>query len=134
MVRTYFINKDDAPVKLKVTVNSIGIASSIVQRKRSGGSVELLKESKNATGSIPNFTVGASKDIINSTLVINSIIDLANVDTSLWDDAFNDLDIRYTLNGGVDGEQEYECDSDDKFRIQDNKFIVASKAIKLTEH
>ncbi len=134
MVRTYFIKTDDSPIKVKVTVTSIGMAGTIVQRKRTGGAVETLKESTNATGSIPKFTVGNSSDVVNSALVINTIIDLANVDPALWQDAFNDLDITYSLSGGVDGDQDFECDSDDKFHIQDNKFIVASKAIKLTEH
>lgn len=134
MVRYYYLQNDAAPVTLQATVTAIGIASTVVQRKRSGGAVIPVPVQQDASGSIQPVILGPSADLLQSTLVINTVINLVNVDPYLWDHAFENAKITYTLQGGLDGEQVFEYDMDDKFRTEDHKIIIISKPIKLAGH
>jgi hypothetical protein len=66
--------------------------------------------------------------------VITTAINLVGVPDNLHDSAFENLRIDYHLNGGVDGEQQFNIDSDDKLRILDNTVIIGTKAIKFQTH
>lgn len=133
--RVYFLRKDKTAITLNVTPVTIGIASTVVQLKKSGGSVIDLGDSgSDATGTIKDLAVGKSSDIINAVLVATTIINLTDVPKNQWNAAFENLRITYHLAGGIDGEQDFNVDNDDKIRMMDNKFIVASKAIKLNTH
>ena len=133
--RTYFLSKSDSSIQLNVEPFTIGIASTVVNFKKSGGTVvELGNSAQDPTGIIADIDVGISSDLLNGVLVITTAINLVGVADNLHDSAFENLRIDYHLNGGVDGEQHFNIDSDDKLRILDNTVIIGTKAIKFQTH
>jgi hypothetical protein len=132
--RTYFIQTSEDYITLNVSPTSIGIVSTNVQFKKAGGNVTPVGDSNDASGNIQDIKVGMSSDLLNSVLVITSIVNLAGVPENQWENTFNQLSINYQLEGGIDGIQKYNLDNDDKMQIMDNQMIVATKAIKFSKH
>ena len=133
--RTYFIIPDVSAVTLDVEPVTIGIASTVVKLKKSGGTVVDLGDSgDNPTGTVKNIAVGGSPALLSSVLVIVTSIDLVAVPEAQWDAVFNNLRINFHLGGGIDGDQNFNVDNDDKFRLPNKKFIIATKAIKFERH
>ena len=133
--RIYFLKKDNSPVSVEVTPHSIGIISTVVQIKKSGGTVVDLGDSdSDATGKIPALSIGQFPELVDSVLVITIVINLSNVPKGQWDTVFENLRVTYLMQGGVDGNQPFNLDNDDKFQIMGKKIIVASKAIKFATH
>ena len=133
--RIYFLKMDGALIMIGVRPITIGIASTVVQLKKTGGSVINLGDSGNdATGTIHHLPVGASPDLTNKVLVVTTIINLVHVPKIQWDAVFEQLRIGYHLTGGMDGSQDFNVDTDDKIRIMDNQIIAVTKAIKFMMH
>jgi hypothetical protein len=131
--RVYFLKTTNAAVTLNVRPTVIGIVSTVVQLKKSGGSIiDLGNSGNNATGTITNLPVGKSNDLLNAALVITTVVNLVNVPKAQWDSVFESLRITYQLNGGIDGLQTFNVDNDDKMQIMKKQIIVATKAIKFT--
>jgi|GEM_PF-1610890 len=129
--RVYFLKKGQAVVSLEVTPTSIGIVSSVAKLKKTGGTIVDIGDSGNdATGKIPLVPVGKSSDLLSSVLVITNIIDLTAVPKNQWKQVFDTLRITYHLEGGADGPQDFNVDTDDKSQLMEGKFIIATKAIK----
>ena len=131
--RVYFLKTTNTAVTLNVRPTVIGIVSTVVQLKKSGGSIiDLGNSGNNATGVITNLPVGKSNDLLNAVLVITTVVNLVNVPKAQWDSVFDSLRITYQLNGGIDGLQTFNVDNDDKMQIMKKQIIVATKAIKFT--
>jgi len=131
--RVYFLKTTNTAVTLNVRPTVIGIVSTVVQLKKSGGSIiDLGNSGNNATGTITNLPVGKSNDLLNAALVITTVVNLVNVPKAQWDSVFESLRITYQLNGGIDGLQTFNVDNDDKMQIMKKQIIVATKAIKFT--
>jgi hypothetical protein len=134
--RTYFVNNSTQVIKISVEPSSsIGITSTTVQLKKTGGNVVTLASSgSNASGNVRNVDVGKSRDLLNAVLVVTIVANLINVPKTQWEKAFKDIEAKYAMSGGVDGKQEYNVDNDDKLQIMQNQLIVVTKAIKFNIH
>jgi hypothetical protein len=133
--RIYFLRNDKTTVSVSVTPVTIGIASTVVKLKKSGGSIVDVGDSgRNATGKVNLTSAGKSSDLLNAVLVVTTIVNLTAVPKNQWDVIFQNLRITYHLEGGVDRVQDFNVDNDDKTRIMENKFIIATKAIKFNTH
>ena len=133
--RVYFVKKGQGAITLEVKPTTIGIASSVAKLKKSGGSVTDVGDSGNdATGKIQSVPVGKSADLLQSVLVITTIVDLTAVPKNQWNQVFEQLRVNYHLEGGIDGPQDFNVDNDDKSQILDGKMIIAVKAIKFELH
>ena len=131
--RVYFLKTTNTAVTLNVRPTIIGIVSTVVQLKKSGGSIiDLGNSGNNATGTITNLPAGKSNDLLNAVLVITTVVNLVNVPKAQWDSVFNSLQITYQLSGGIDGTQTFNVDNDDKMQVMKKQIIVATKAIKFT--
>lgn len=132
MTRSYFFVKDCPSIKININVSTPGEATTVVTKKRSGGVAEQLATSPSADGIIPTIDIGNGEKLGNSVLDIVTLIELDPVvPQNLWDIAFENLVITYRLEGGIDGEQTYEYDNDDKSRSDSRKTILVKKAIKM---
>ena len=133
--RIYYIRNDASLVMIDVRPVTIGIASTVVQLKRSGGSVVNLGDSgSDATGHIHHLPVGTSSDLSNTVLVVTTVINLVHLPQNQWDSVFEQLRIKYKISGGMDGDQDFNVDNDDRIRLMDNQIIAATKAIKFMLH
>jgi len=133
--RNYYIRDDKALIMIDVRPVTIGIASTVVQLKRTGGTVVNLGDSgSDATGTIQHLPVGTSSDLVNTVLVVTTVINLVHLPQAQWDSVFEQLRIHYKLTGGMDGTQDFNVDHDDRIRIMDNQIIAATKAIKFMRH
>jgi hypothetical protein len=133
--RIYYIRDDHSLLLLNVRPVTIGIASTVVQLKRSGGTVLNLGDSgSDASGVIHHLPVGNSSDLVNTVLVVTTIVNLVSVPQNQWDNVFEQMRVSYRLSGGMDGSQDYNVDNDDRIRIMDNQIIAATKAIKFMLH
>jgi len=132
MSNIYHLISNGNDIELQVRVGTIGNASTIATRHRAGGSFEeVAKSGKTAAGNIPRKKIGISSDLIGSTLVVDTAILLDGVPKDQLDQAFENLFLRVTLFGGIDGEQFYEIVPSEKKQFMEKKLIVATKAIKL---
>lgn len=133
--RNYYIRKDQALIMIDVRPVTIGIASTVVQLKRSGGTVVSLGDSGgDATGIIHHLPVGTSSDLVNTVLVVTTVVNLVHLQPNQWDSVFEQLRISYKLSGGMDGNQDFNMDNDDRIRIMDNQIIAVTRAIKFMLH
>ena len=132
MSNTYHLRNNDSEIRIRVQVGTIGNASSIATKRRSGGSFEeIAKSAKTAAGNIPTKKVGISNELIGATIVVDEAILLEGVPKNQLDQAFENLFVRVTLFGGLDGEQFYDITTSEKKQFMEKRLIVASKAIKL---
>lgn len=132
--RVYFLKTTNAAVTLNVQPTAAGITSTVVQLKKSGGSVIDLGNSGNdATGNISNMNTGRSNELLNAVLVVTTVVNLVNIPKAQWDNIFENLQISYQLGGGVDGTQVFNVDTDDKLQLMKKQLIVATKAVKFSQ-
>ncbi|MBL7739082.1 MAG: hypothetical protein JNK14_07675 [Chitinophagaceae bacterium] len=132
--RVYFLKTTNAAVTLDVQPTAPGITSTVVQLKKSGGSVIDLGNSGNdATGTISSLNIGKSNELLNAVLVVTTVVNLVNIPKGQWDSIFANLQISYQLAGGTDGTQVFNVDTDDKMQIMKKQIIVATKAIKFSQ-
>lgn len=133
MSNYYYLNEGINEISIVVEVETIGNASSIVTRKRTGGSYVVIAESEsNASGSIPETDIGISKELIQSVIVVDTAVLLDGIPPGQYDKVFEDLRIKVTMEGGIDGEQRFNLKETEKKQFMDKTLIVASMAIKLT--
>ncbi len=132
MSNIYHLISNANDIAIQVKVGTIGNPSSIVTKHRVGGSFEeVARSAKNAAGNIPRKKIGIASDLIGSTLVVDTAILLDGVPKEQLDQAFENLFLRVTLFGGLDGEQFYDIAPSEKKQFMEKKLIVTSKAIKL---
>jgi hypothetical protein len=133
MSNYYYLNEGSNEISIMVEVETIGNASSIVTRKRTGGSYVVIAESESdASGSIPETDIGISKELIQSVIVVDTAVLLDGIPPGQYDKVFEDLRIKVTMEGGIDGEQRFNLKETEKKQFMDKTLIVASMAIKLT--
>lgn len=126
MKRTYITGEDTNTITLGVKVGTVGTACTSVYSARSGGQQTKITESEDDTGNIKDTNIGKASKLHNSYLLIITVIDLSAFDTSTWDN----LTIRYHLNGGFSGNQVFNQDLDDTKTLPDGKIII-TKPIEL---
>ncbi len=132
MSNIYHLISNANDIAIQIKVGTIGNPSSIVTKHRVGGSFEeVARSAKNAAGNIPRKKIGIASDLIGSTLVVDTAILLDGVPKEQLDQAFENLFLRVTLFGGLDGEQFYDIAPSEKKQFMEKKLIVTSKAIKL---
>ncbi len=132
MSNIYHLLNNANDISLQVKVGTIGNPSTIATKHRVGGSFEeVARSAKNAAGNVAKKKIGVSSELIGSTLVIDTAILLDGVPANQLDQAFENLFLRVTLFGGLDGEQFYDIAPSEKKQFMDKKLIVASKAVKL---
>jgi len=132
MTRNYYLQNNSSPVYIKVDVSTPGIAYTEINKKRSGGSLEQIAKSSNASGKVSKKLINQANLLGSCVLEILTIIDLQTVPQAQWPTCYDSLVITYTMYGGVDGLQSFEFDVDDKKKSATGKTIVVSKAIRLT--
>ena len=134
MSNSYHLRNDNSEISLKVKVGTIGNASTIATKNRSGGSFEEVAASPaTANGNISKKKIGISSDLLGSTIVVDIAILLDGVPKNQLDQAFENLFVRVTFFGGLDGEQFYDIGPNEKKQFMDKTLIIASKAIKMTQ-
>lgn len=132
MSNSYHLRNDNSEISLKVKVGTIGNASTIATKNRSGGSFEEVAASPaTANGNISKKKIGISSDLLGSTIVVDVAILLDGVPKNQLDQAFENLFVRVTFFGGLDGEQFYDIGPNEKKQFMDKTLIIASKAIKM---
>ena len=132
MSNSYHLRNDNSEISLKVKVGTIGNASTIATKNRSGGSFEEVAASPaTANGNISKKKIGISSDLLSSTIVVDVAILLDGVPKNQLDQAFENLFVRVTFFGGLDGEQFYDIGPNEKKQFMDKTLIIASKAIKM---
>lgn len=132
MIRSYHITTQSSNISMGVHVSTPGEASSRIFKNRSGGTLEKLTDSgSRPDGIISLGFIGDHLKLADTVLEIITIVELENVEKSLWDQVFKNIVVEYTLDGGPDGQQLYEYDIDDKTRSKTHKTILIKKAIRI---
>lgn len=133
MSNIYHLLNDDSEISIAVKVGTIGNASTVVTKHRVGGSfVVVIKSGKTAAGNIPKKKIGPASELVSSVLVVDTAILLDGVPENELDQAFENLFMRVSFFGGIDGEQFYDVVPSEKKQFMDKRLIVATKAIKMT--
>jgi hypothetical protein len=131
MKRTYETGIDTNQITLGVKVGTEGTAYTSANIIRSGGQQTKIAESNEESGNISEKNIGNSSDLRNSYLIVRTIIDLSNIDKSLWSNLKENLVIRYQLSGGFSANQVYNQDLDDINTSPEGKIIIVTKPIEL---
>jgi hypothetical protein len=131
MKRSYNTGADTNQIELDVSVGTIGVANTVVTQRWSGGTYKIIRESDADSGNVPEFIVGTGEDVKGSYLVITTIIDLANIPPSDWEQARKKIAVFYTLDGGFSGHQYFNYDTDDMVNSQRGKIVVITKPIEM---
>ncbi|MGB8193862.1 MAG: hypothetical protein WCF67_18160 [Chitinophagaceae bacterium] len=131
MTRSYYLKKDTPSITLEVNVSTIGEATTVALKKKSGGVIEKVTSSPLADGIIPLQDIGNGDRLGDSVLDVTTLIELDMIPQNLWDSSFENLVITYRFSGGIDGPQVYEYDLDDKTRSSSGKTILVRKAIRM---
>ncbi len=130
MSNIYYLRNNQDPISFSVQIGTIGNPATSVTLRRSGNSVKPITVIPDPqTFNIPNTALGVSTDIVGATLVVTVLISFSGQDD--LDQAFANLFLSVTLNGGLDGTQSYTLLSTEKTLYDSKKIIVAVKAIKL---
>jgi hypothetical protein len=128
---TYHLNNNSNDVFITVKVSTPGIASTEVDNTVNGNTTQVAV-SEDAMGKIDQARIGKASSLNHASIEIDTDIDLIIVrDKNLWPVLFNNLVIKYTLEGGKDGTQIYTCESDDKSKSDDGRIIHVAKIIEL---
>ncbi len=131
MKRIYDLGMDTNQISLSVTVGTVGIAHTRVNIARSGGQNTNIAESNVESGNIPEKNIGNASELRNSYIVIHTMIDFSNIEKELWPNQKEKLIIRYYLNGGFSGSQEYNHDTDDVNSMLEGRILSIIKPIEL---
>lgn len=132
MSNTYYLVNNSNEINLKVKVGTRGNAGTVIKKWRSGNSVvTILKSDPNSNGNISNHVIGIASQLIGSTLTIDTAILLDGFSDSEIDQEFTNVFMEITMQGGLDGEQKYYVDKNEKKEYKGQKLIVITKAIKL---
>ncbi|MCW0483997.1 hypothetical protein [Gaoshiqia sediminis] len=120
MKRTYITGEDDNTISLGVKVQTAGIACTTVYSARSGGQQLKINDSADDSGAIREAVIGKASELRNSYLLIITMIDRAVIDPTEWDN----LLIRYHINGGYSGSQVFNHDIDDTKLLPNGKMLI----------
>jgi hypothetical protein len=126
MKRTYNIGIDTNQIML----GTVGTAYTSVYSTRSGGQQTKIVESNEDSGNIAEANIGDATSLRNSYLVVRTIIDLSNIDPTLWANQKDNIISKYNIKGGFSGHQIYNQDVDDIFSSPNGKTIVITKPIE----
>ena len=131
MKRIYDTGIETNRINCAIKIGTVGVAYTAIYIERSGGQWSKIKESTTNSGNIKAFALGKAASLKNSYLVIRTIIDLSNIDKSLWKNQEDNIVARYYFKGGFSASQVYNQDTDDVISSPDGKIIVISKPIQL---
>ncbi|MCX6246145.1 MAG: hypothetical protein NTW10_00290 [Bacteroidetes bacterium] len=132
MKRDYETGIDTNTIFLEVTVGTPATATTIVFLTLPGLDPEVIAESGNSNGNIPETPIGKAGKIRNGFLRIETTVDLGTLPESTWPAATEKLVVTYVLNGGTSGRDEFTFDPDDRKISNNGKIIAIGKPIKLT--
>ena len=128
----YYLKNDKSKITFEVQVGTIGNAVTVPTIRRTGGSIIDLQSSIDGSGSIPKSPMGISADLLNSALVVTTMVLFGKADD--LDQALNNLSMTVTLHGGLDGDQSYNIVNAEKSAFIDHRCILATKVIKLKDN
>lgn len=131
MKRTYNTGIDTNNIEFDVSVGTVGVASTIITQRWSGGTYKVLRESDTGSGNIPEFPAGTAAELRNSFLVSVTVIDFGALPQEQWEQAARTIAIYYTLDGGFSGHQYFNHDTDDLIASQSGKIVVITKPIEM---
>jgi hypothetical protein len=133
-IKKYFISKNKNEIFITVTVSTPGIASSEVEiTLTSGETIEKVK-STDGTGLIVRTSLGIAEDIVNGLIEIDTSILLNKIPSSDWQNCYDNLVIKYYLEGGIDNQSEpFLIEAKDKHKSVSGKTIGVEKYIKLSK-
>ncbi len=120
MKRTYITGDEENAISINVKVQTSGIACTSVYIARSGGQQTRIMDSEDDSGIIREAVIGKASELKNSYLLIITMIDVAVIDPTEWDN----LLIRYHINGGYSASQVYNHDMDDTKLMPNGKMLV----------
>ena len=126
----------DSIVSITVEVSTIGEASTIVFKKvgtaRPKSVAKTPIDDNPADGRIETTTVLKKKDLIDASLDVDTIVELGEVvDPSLWDTAFENLQISYVMEGGADGKKVFKIKDAKKLRSQSRKIVSVELVVNI---
>jgi hypothetical protein len=131
MKRTYNTGIDSNQIEFDVSVGTVGVASTVVAQRWSGGTFKVIRESDADSGNVPEFVAGTAAELRNSYIVCVTVIDFCNIPPDQWEQARKTIAIFYTLDGGFSGHQYFNYDTDDQVTSQGGKIIVITKPIEM---
>lgn len=109
MADTYNIGSSTGPINLQADINTIGLAASrasILDLSNANPGMAVA-HSADATGSIPNQTIGNGDSLKGMRLTVFTKITLTGSDAATRATQVGQIDSSYTLDGGDDGEKTY---------------------------
>ncbi len=98
------------------------VADSVKSKQKIDGSTDILCK----------YKLGKSSECENALVVINTLLDLKNIDSSLWPKVFADAEVTYKLRGGKSNNTYKHLDTDIKVKAQGGKKIQMEKRFFLT--
>lgn len=107
MSAIYYLKNDESNISFKMEVGTTGNVSTIVYTSRSGTGINNQTDSKpTENGNIPTTILGSAGNLIGARLIVS--IDIRPGKGKSLDEIYDQLKVKLTLYGGVDGEQSYQ--------------------------
>lgn len=131
MRKGYKIGKFNDPIVFKANIGTPGIVNTKVFQFFGDRQSKLLTESNVDSGNIQETSLGKGSDLINSYLKIRSIIDFGTIDSSQWEQLYDNIVGKYGISGGFAGNQSYSYDEEDKTKSSNGRFVVIDMEIDL---
>lgn len=131
MKDTYNSGMDHNQISLLVKVGITGTAYTTVYSTKDGQQMIKIAESDENNGNIRSMVIGNAAGLRNQYIVIRTIIDLSNIDPSLWLNQQQNLVISYCFDGGFSGSQIFKQDQDDINASPSGKNIIVTKSIEI---
>ncbi|MEO8236046.1 MAG: hypothetical protein ABI549_11575 [Flavobacterium sp.] len=130
--QVYEIENKSKEIKLTVTVTTPGIATTEVKLFLSDGSIINKGHSTNGAGLISEVSIGIDTILNNSTIKIETYVQLSKIPKSAWESCYNNLQIHFYLNGGKGNQViSFELLPNEKNKSSNGELISGIKRIDL---
>ncbi|GGH67146.1 hypothetical protein HNQ91_001719 [Filimonas zeae] len=136
-VKEYLIPADETDVYITVAVSTAGVASSVLELTLTSGiNLEIASSSDlpqmNGSGNIKKTLLGKAAALAGALIEVDTSITLKHIPKTEWPSCFDNLDIKYFLEGGSASQPLfYPLEAVDKIKTESGRTIVAEKYILL---
>lgn len=129
-MENYSVNDSNDDIILEVRAGTVGICETRVYIRIEGSFVKIITSEEINNGNIPPSNIEINKNLINSFVLIRSVLNFSNVEEGeARKKAIETTLLNYILNGGPEGEKKFKAQGMDILIISETK-VVITKLIK----
>lgn len=133
-IKEYKIENNNNEIFITVTVSTHGVAVSDVVLTIKNQNLTKGHSKDGGSGNINKTKIGIAKELKNGILEIETDINLHHIPQTEWQNYFDNLDIKYYLEGGVSGQKyPFLIENEDKHKNPAGDIITVNKYFNLKQ-